>query len=165
MSSKLFLKASRSVHPVKTHSFCYYQSRFGIPGSDMRRTHSESELQDLLSSPPPSSGEAFPFLKGSTSMTDDFDSRAITPTPDHISLDSRVESPPPTSAGLLETESGLSTRVRCWLPSKFQAGRHLDSEDSTDPRQTIYLAGSCGFCLCIEQLHEVKEHVLVYIIV
>ncbi|KAL5533528.1 hypothetical protein ACEPAF_5304 [Sanghuangporus sanghuang] len=95
------------------NSFCFYQGSLEIPGSEMRRAHSASEVQDLLSTPPPSSGESYPIFKGPAPVSSGFGSCTTTPTASPGSLSPVAIPEPPTSAGLLETEAGLSTQVRC----------------------------------------------------
>ncbi|KAL5512055.1 hypothetical protein ACEPAH_5274 [Sanghuangporus vaninii] len=95
------------------NSFCFYQGSLEIPGSDMRRAHSTSEVQELLSTPPPSSGEAYPIFKGSAPVSSGLGSCTTTPTASPGSLSPVALPEPPTSAGLLGTEAGLSTQVRC----------------------------------------------------
>ncbi|KAL5528838.1 hypothetical protein ACEPAG_4812 [Sanghuangporus baumii] len=95
------------------NSFCFYQGRLGIPESEMRRAHSASEVQELLSTPPPSSGETYTLFKGPTLVSSGLGSCTTTPAASPGSLSPGVTPEPPTSAGLLETEAGLSTQIRC----------------------------------------------------
>ncbi|KAL5490706.1 hypothetical protein ACEPAI_5540 [Sanghuangporus weigelae] len=95
------------------NSFCFYQGRLEIPESEMRRAHSASEVQELLSTPPPSSAEVYPLFKGPAPVSSGLGSCTTTPTASPGSLSPGAMPEPPTSAGLLETETGLSTQVRC----------------------------------------------------
>ncbi|KAH8114121.1 putative phosphatase regulatory subunit-domain-containing protein [Phellopilus nigrolimitatus] len=100
-----------SSYSVFLDKFCFYTGHEGLLdiSTDIRRSHSASSVEGLLSSPSSSSIDAFSFFKGSFHAS--MGHRATTPTMPSSPCELSPDAETPTSATLLKCGYQFPTRV------------------------------------------------------